>query len=185
MLHTVFNQGLNQAIELTSDVLKDVTIVKQKKVISKFFEEIATDTGKFCFGTKETMALLEAGVVDVLIVWEKLEWMRSETINKITGEKSIVYRKENDKVDSDVDVQDDVPLIDWIAEHYREFGSKLEIIQDVSPEGSQFCKGFGGIGALLRYQYALEHEENEVTDDDEEIDYFGKSNDISEDLSFM
>lgn len=36
--------------------------------------------------------------------------------------------------------------MDWLAEHYKEFGANLEFVTDKSHEGSQFCKGFGGIG---------------------------------------
>jgi peptide chain release factor subunit 1 len=36
-------------------------------------------------------------------------------------------------------------------EHYKEFGAKLEFITDKSQEGFQFVKGFGAIGAFLRY----------------------------------
>lgn len=39
-----------------------------------------------------------------------------------------------------------------LAEHYREFGTALEFITNKSQEGSQFVKGFGGIGGLLRYK---------------------------------
>mgnify|MGYP001341379843 CR=1 FL=1 len=31
------------------------------------------------------------------------------------------------------------------AEHYKEFGTTLEFVTDKSQEGSQFCKGFGGL----------------------------------------
>ena len=31
-------------------------------------------------------------------------------------------------------------------------GATLEIITDKSQEGSQFCKGFGGVGGILRYK---------------------------------
>jgi peptide chain release factor subunit 1 len=37
-------------------------------------------------------------------------------------------------------------LIEWLANHYKEFGTVLEIVTDRSQEGSQFCRGFGGIG---------------------------------------
>jgi peptide chain release factor subunit 1 len=43
-------------------------------------------------------------------------------------------------------------LIEWFANNYKSFGSTLEIITDKSQEGSQFCKGFGGVGGILRYR---------------------------------
>jgi peptide chain release factor subunit 1 len=32
-----------------------------------------------------------------------------------------------------------------------QFGCQLEFMTNKSQEGSQFCRGFGGIGGILRY----------------------------------
>merc|ERR1719265_633123 len=40
--------GFNQAIELASETLKNVKFIQEKKLISKFLDEVAQDTGKFC-----------------------------------------------------------------------------------------------------------------------------------------
>jgi peptide chain release factor subunit 1 len=39
------DNGFNQAIELSAEVLQNVKFIQEKKLISKFFEEIAQDTG--------------------------------------------------------------------------------------------------------------------------------------------
>ena len=39
-----------------------------------------------------------------------------------------------------------MPLLEWFANNYKTFGATLEIVTDKSQEGSQFVKGFGGIG---------------------------------------
>ena len=41
---------------------------------------------------------------------------------------------------------DSMPLLEWFANHYKDFGATLEIITDRSQEGAQFVRGFGGIG---------------------------------------
>src|SRR5262245_16479248 len=43
-------------------------------------------------------------------------------------------------------------LTEWFTENYTKFGAQLEFVSDRSQEGSQFVKGFGGVGALLRFQ---------------------------------
>ncbi|KAL0176527.1 hypothetical protein M9458_028857, partial [Cirrhinus mrigala] len=45
-----------------------------------------------------------------------------------------------------------MPLLEWFANSYKKFGATLEIVTDKSQEGSQFVKGFGGIGGILRYR---------------------------------
>lgn len=52
----------------------------------------------------------------------------------------------------ELELVDSQLLLDWFAQHYKQFGATLEIITDRSQEGSQFVKGFGGIGGLLRYR---------------------------------
>lgn len=42
-----------------------------------------------------------------------------------------------------------MPLLEWFANHYKDFGATLEIITDRSQEGAQFVRGFGGIGGDL------------------------------------
>ncbi|GAA5833932.1 hypothetical protein JCM3766R1_002476 [Sporobolomyces carnicolor] len=44
------------------------------------------------------------------------------------------------------------PLLEWLAENYTSMGAQLEFITNKSQEGSQFVKGFGGIGGLCRYK---------------------------------
>ncbi|TNY22954.1 eukaryotic peptide chain release factor subunit 1 [Rhodotorula diobovata] len=73
--------------------------------------------------------------------------------------------------------QEPVNLLEWFSEKYKEFGAELEFVTNRSQEGSQFVKGFGGIGGLLRYKVdfaeiadALEQgEEDEFFDSDEEF----------------
>jgi len=45
-----------------------------------------------------------------------------------------------------------ITLVEWLATSYKSFGAALEFVTDRSQEGSQFCRGFGGIGGLLRWR---------------------------------
>merc|ERR1719382_724139 len=73
--------GFNQAIELSSETLKNVKFIKEKKLITKFLDEVSQDTGRYCFGMKETMQGLEMGAVETLIVWEEFNYRRIEISN--------------------------------------------------------------------------------------------------------
>jgi len=78
--------GFQQAIKLTEDRLSDMKFVREQKAVSKLFEYIAKD-GKYCIGFQDTMYALEAGTVDSLLVWDKLEHMRSELKSTSTSAK--------------------------------------------------------------------------------------------------
>jgi peptide chain release factor subunit 1 len=58
-------------------------------------------------------------------------------------------------------------LVEWFAEHFKEFGTELEFITDKSTEGSQFCRGMGGVGGILRYK--VDFMELTTVDDDDEF----------------
>eukprot|EP01112_Ceratiomyxa_fruticulosa_P022560 TRINITY_DN829_c0_g3_i1.p1 TRINITY_DN829_c0_g3~~TRINITY_DN829_c0_g3_i1.p1 ORF type:complete len:519 (+),score=113.82 TRINITY_DN829_c0_g3_i1:214-1557(+) len=159
------DNGFNQAIELSAEVLQNVKFIQEKKLISAFFEEISQDTGKYCFGVEDTLRALDLGAVHTLIVWENLETTRYTVKNSATGEIKIIHlSKEQEKdpkhfkdeaTSADLEVVDSIPLIEWFANEYKSFGATLEFITNRSQEGSQFCKGFGGIGGVLRYKLDL------------------------------
>ncbi|PKY47752.1 peptide chain release factor eRF/aRF, subunit 1 [Rhizophagus irregularis] len=153
--------GFNQAIELAAESLANVKFIQEKKLIQKYFDEISQDTGKFCFGVDDTLKGLELGAVETLIVWENLDTTRYVLKNSAGSEVVVHMTKEQEKdralytdkeTGLEMEVVDRTPLLEWFADHYKDFGANLEFVTNRSQEGSQFVKGFGGIGGLLRYK---------------------------------
>jgi peptide chain release factor subunit 1 len=68
--------GFSQAIELAQDSLSNVKFIREKKILSTYFSEISKDSGKFCFGIRDTLTALDMGAVEELIVWEQLPTLR-------------------------------------------------------------------------------------------------------------
>uniref|UniRef100_A0A0D9VA36 eRF1/Pelota-like N-terminal domain-containing protein n=1 Tax=Leersia perrieri TaxID=77586 RepID=A0A0D9VA36_9ORYZ len=83
--------GFNQAIEISAEVLSNVKFIQEKKLIGKYFEEISQDTGKYVFSVDDTMAALEMGAVETLIVWENLDVNRYVLKNSATGETMVKH----------------------------------------------------------------------------------------------
>lgn len=173
--------GFNQAIELSSETLKNVKFVQEKKLVTKFLDEVSQDTGKYCFGIKDTMEGLEAGAVETLIVYEELDIKRVVIRNPHTDTTETVFVTPQQEKDASlyVDKESGVELkvdeseafLDWIVVNYKNFGAKLEIITDRSQEGNQFVKGFGGVGGLMRYklEFDLLDEPDLQEDSDEDF----------------
>ncbi|XBI68382.1 eukaryotic peptide chain release factor subunit 1-1-like [Triticum dicoccoides] len=172
--------GFNQAIEISAEVLSNVKFIQEKKLIGKYFEEISQDTGKYVFGVDDTMAALEMGAVETLIVWENLDINRYVLKNSATGETSMKHFNKAQEADqsnfkdkatsADLEVVENTSLLEWFAENYRQFGCTLEFITNKSQEGSQFCRGFGGIGGILRYQVEVNAYED-VSDEEYDEDF--------------
>ncbi|CAK1593314.1 unnamed protein product [Parnassius mnemosyne] len=172
--------GFNQAIELAAELLQNVKFIQEKKLIGRYFEEISQDTGKYCFGVDDTLRALELGSVETLICWENLDIQRyvlkshaanQETILHLTPEQGKDKSHFTDK-DSGVELElvECQPLLEWLANNYKSFGATLEIITDKSQEGSQFVRGFGGIGGILRYKVDFQSLQSDEPLDDVDLD---------------
>ena len=97
----------------------------------------------FCFGIKDTLAALENGAVDKLIVWEDLpdEYIFNATTNI----------KEN--------------VLEYLVENHKQYGANLQLISDKTSEGAQIKNGFGGICGILRFRMDFTNDYDEVNDD--------------------
>jgi peptide chain release factor subunit 1 len=156
--------GFNQAFELSADSLANVKLMKEKKLLQKYFDQIAQDTGCYCFMVEDTLKGLEMGAVEDLIIWDNLTIERLVIRNSKTQEESVLHltkeQAEDDKYFRDekgneLEIIDKMPLVEWFAENYKNYGCNLEFITDRSAEGTQFVKGFGGIGGILRWKVDL------------------------------
>lgn len=157
--------GFNQAIELSADSLANVKLMKEKKLLQKYFDQIAQDTGCFCFMVEDTLKGLEMGAVEDLIIWDNLEIQRYAVRNIQTQEESVLHLTKEQEADDkffrdektgvELETIDKMPLVEWFAENYKSYGCNLEFITDRSAEGTQFVKGFGGIGGTLRWKVDL------------------------------
>ncbi|KAJ9578198.1 hypothetical protein L9F63_005587 [Diploptera punctata] len=148
--------GFNQAIELAAESLQNVKFIQEKKLIGRYFDEISQDTGKYCFGVEDTLRALELGSVETLICWENLDIQRYVLKNHATAEEKILHltpEQEKDKTH-------------FTDKESGSFGATLEIITDKSQEGSQFVRGFGGIGGLLRYKVDFQSMQCDEFEDD-------------------
>jgi peptide chain release factor subunit 1 len=170
--------GFNQAIELAAETLSSVKFIQEKKLIGKYFEEISQDTGKICYGVEDTLKALELGAAETLIVFENLDVTRwvlkdsagSEVIVHTTKAQEVNRELFQDKeTGAEMEVIDSGSFLEWLAEAYKDFGAELEFVSDRSSEGNQFVKGFGGIGAILRYKVNFE-QLADYSDDDEFYD---------------
>lgn len=175
--------GFNQAIELSAPALANVKFIQEKKLIQQYFDEISQDTGKYCFGIKDTLHGLELGCVETLLCWEDLNVVRLTLRNNEEDTTSVVHLTPEQEADeshfrdangTELETIERASLVEWLCENYKNFGATLEFVTNKSAEGSQFCRGFGGIGGLLRYKVDFvemnEYEDYEDLGDDDDFE---------------
>ncbi|KAI9785887.1 MAG: Polypeptide release factor (eRF1) in translation termination [Candelina submexicana] len=171
--------GFNQAIDLAQETLGNVKFIQEKKLrkIGRYFDEISQDTGKVCYGIEDTLKALELGAVEILIVFENLDITRW-SLRSAAGSDVILHTTKAQELDresfmdketgQEMEVVEQGPFLEWLAEKYKDFGATLEFVSDRSSEGNQFVKGFGGIGGLLRYKVNFE----QLADFDDEDEFY-------------
>ena len=118
------------------------------------------DSGRVCYGVEDTLKALELGAAETLIVYENLDINRW-VLKASNGSEAIFHTTKMQEADremfmdketgQEMEVVDQGSFLEWMAEKYKDFGAALEFVSDRSSEGNQFVKGFGGIGAMLRY----------------------------------
>lgn len=92
--------GLNEAITLSSEALTNVKFVAEKKLVSKFFEEISLDTGMIVFGVEDTMKALEIGAIETILLFEELEINRYVIKNPVKGDTKTLFLNASQQKDS-------------------------------------------------------------------------------------
>jgi len=152
--------GFEQAIKLSLHALNNVKFIQEVKLVGIFISEIAADTGKVCFGFDDTLLALEMGAVETIIVWEDLELICLELKHMETGELTIRILSPEDNDDAkgyvgpngvNLELQAKMLLVERLVTKFNSFGTTLELITDNSAEGSQFCRGFDGVGGIMRW----------------------------------
>jgi peptide chain release factor subunit 1 len=171
-----FENGLNQAIEKSAESLVNLRFIKEKQLISGFFDHIALGDNMVIFGVQDTMKLVESGAVGKIICFEDLNYIRIRLRNTENGNIVSCYLKPEQLTNPDIykdkdsgavlekmEEDDNEPslLPEWLSIHYKDYGCEIEFVTDKSPEGTQFLKGFTGLGGFLRYKIDIEHLVNE------------------------
>merc|ERR1740133_36872 len=136
--------GFNQAIELAGPVLGNVKFVQEKKVLGEYFDRIAQDTGTYCFGMDDTLKALEMGAVETLLCFEEMAEQRLVLHNSVadTDVVKILTQAQLDdnsmykdpETGGDLEVMEKKSMVEWLCEHYKDYGANLEFVSNKSTE---------------------------------------------------
>jgi peptide chain release factor subunit 1 len=171
--------GFAQTLVLCEADLTDCRYAVEKSLLAKFFNCISSDEGLYSYLPVDTIYALEAGAVETLLVWNELPLLRVEMFQPSTGAKKVVYttgakttQEEKPTETESWEVTASVPLLDWILDHYKDFGSDVQVVSGNSTLGAQFVQGFGGIGGILRYPVEMPNDIGaEAESEEEDYDY--------------
>jgi peptide chain release factor subunit 1 len=165
----VTEQGVEEAVEKSEDILRRIRYVEEKKIMQKFLREIGQDTGLATYGENEVRGHLKAGIVDTLLLSEDIDLVRvtvkCSSCDYIKHETMKMHEAPEfeQSISGNACPKCSVPtlavsevkeLIDELAELAEEMGTNVEVLSGETEEGQMLKKSFGGIAALLRYKAA-------------------------------
>lgn len=152
--------GIREVIDKSMDILTEIDIMREKKLVQRFLTELVDENGLASYGEAEVRQNLINGAVEVLLLSEDVKSKRytyecsscgsqeEETIKNEgeVKEKTCKNCGETMKVLSSEDIISDFVKL------AEEVGSDVEVISTETEEGMQLLRAFGGIGAILRYR---------------------------------
>jgi peptide chain release factor subunit 1 len=163
----VGEQGVQEIIAKSQDVLKGVRYLEEKKLVQKFLYEIGHDTGLGVYGETQVRKHLNSGVVDLLLVSEKMNILHIYTKCKNCGavDDALIPQAGFVRFEQDVmstackkcnsnalAVDETKDLVDELIEVADKANANVAVISTETDEGVMLKDSFGGIAAILRYK---------------------------------
>lgn len=66
-------QGLEEMVERSQDILAEAAVAKEKALVQKFLEELRKDSGLVTYGEEKVIKALEMGAVEIILISEGME----------------------------------------------------------------------------------------------------------------
>lgn len=162
--YTDLDQGLKELVENASVAIQGLGMVEEKHLIQRFLKETGKmDGGLGEYGEGPVRMALEMGAVDHLLLSEDLRKVRCTYRNTRTGEEKVKLvdqhkvALESDKIakewgGNNYELKEE-DLIENLSDIAESQGTNVHIVSSASEEGGIMKNAFGGIIAILRYQY--------------------------------
>ncbi|MEM2106544.1 MAG: peptide chain release factor 1, partial [Candidatus Bathyarchaeia archaeon] len=159
--------GLKEIVEKSGEILKGVRYAEEKKIVQRFLYEIGHDTGMATYGEGEVRRNLREGLVDTLLLTERLNLTYFKFNCKSCGysEDRTLDHSEAVKIEGDTSqmqcpkclnstftFDEKRDLQDMLIDEAEKSGINVELISTETEEGVMLKESFGGIAAILRYR---------------------------------
>ncbi|OLZ39957.1 peptide chain release factor 1 [Natrinema saccharevitans] len=152
--------GLKDLVDNAEDALADAEVMKDKKVMEEFFEELNAGD-KATYGFEQTRQNLMMGAVDRLLISEDL---RKDVVTYDcpecgATEREVIDRRKSTPTHTCTDCgteveatdEDREDAIDHLIEIAEQRGTETKFISTDFEKGEQLLNAFGGFAGLLRY----------------------------------
>lgn len=151
-------EGLEELVSKAEDAIQDSQVVKEKNLVTEFFENLEKENGKSEYGPERVKEALDVGAVDTILISESTELYYAEfecpeghEDHMFEAKAEIPEEKECSECNQDLELTELADIVDAFGEKAEEMSSDLEIIGNEHEEGRRL-ENMGGIAAILRYR---------------------------------
>ena len=156
--------GLKELVAAAAQTKTDLKISKEKKIMKVFLKEVTkTGSSLSVYGENQVRKALEMGVVDTLLLSEKIRKYRVKlkcpscnftkelTISEDALEGFSPPVCSNCSSSNKMEIVEKIDLIDELSDIAEKTSCKIEIISTDSEEGDSLYSAFDGVAGILRY----------------------------------
>ncbi|MFO7793395.1 MAG: peptide chain release factor aRF-1 [Candidatus Nanohaloarchaea archaeon] len=151
-------EGLEELVSKAEDSIQDSQVVKEKNLVTEFFENLEKENGKSEYGPERVKEALDIGAVDTILISESTELYYAEfecpedhEDHMFEAKAEIPEDKECHECNQDMELTELADIVDAFGEKAEEMSSDLEIIGNEHEEGRRL-ENMGGVAAILRYR---------------------------------
>ncbi len=156
--------GLTELVDKAGELLEEMEIVREKKLVQRFLQEVVRDGGLAAYGIEEVRKYLRMGAVEVLLFSEDVESYRVKIVCGNCGheeerttsslrelEQKLATEKCGKCGEQALSVESFRSTLDELKELADQTSAQVEVISTETEEGQQL-RSFGGVAAILRYR---------------------------------
>ena len=150
--------GLSRLVDKAEESIEDSQVVKERKLVNQFFENLNKENGKSEYGVEQVEEALNMGAVETVLISEDVNLYQAKYKCPQGHEKEIFEEKpqisdsiECDECNEEMKLEDIGDIVDVFGEKAEEMSSELEIISTDHEEGKRLMN-LGGVAAIMRYR---------------------------------
>jgi peptide chain release factor subunit 1 len=159
--------GLYELMDAASDVLSDLDVVKEKKLMERFMKELVSENGLAAYGEDSVRTNLKSGAVETLLLSDDLrrsritikcgncDYSSTQTVKLKAGERPVAGSDKCPKCQSSLSITEVVDVVDELSMIAEQMNTSVTFISTDYEEGEQLLNAFGGIAAILRYKTGM------------------------------
>ena len=159
--------GIEEVVQKSSEILRGVRYAEEKRLVQKFLYELGHETGLAIYGEEDVRKVVTRGVVEVLLLSEKLstvritirckncDYVKDELMGPhevLNFERQLIETKCPNCSNITLTVDESKDLLTDFIEIAEKSETNVEIISAEIEEGVMLKESFGGIATILRYK---------------------------------